>query len=255
MRWLANDARGPVDYRIRSDWTFRCPRNAAERAFYLQVQDPPQVREFDDFVQYVRTAGRLVLLDIGSHFGVFCFAAVHYGAAGSRALAVDPSGEAREMVERIAALNGWNSTVTFLQAAAGAQDGTLEMVETGLTGAGYLVLPKDHPQADRRRLPMHTVETLVRQLGEPPTVVKVDVEGFELDVLHGGPVTFGQRRTPLFLEIHNAMMRERGLDPAEVVRHLRSLGYNSFQIGGRELPDAELSRPDVVRVFARASGA
>src|SRR5690606_3717978 len=63
VRWVVNEWRGPIDFRIRDDWTFRCPRNAAERAFHLQLQDPPQVREFDDFVAEMKSAGRVVLLD------------------------------------------------------------------------------------------------------------------------------------------------------------------------------------------------
>lgn len=251
MRWLSNDLRGPVNLALRRDWTFRCPRNAAERAFHLQVQDPPQVREFDDFVEYAKSAGRIVLLDIGCHFGVFCFAALHYGGAGSRALGVDPSSEAQGMVDRIAKLNGWSDRVAFRQAAAGAEDGFLEMVETGLTGAGYVVLPQDHPQADRRRLPMLTVDRLAEAMGEPPTLVKVDVESFELDVLRGGRRTFAERGTPLFLEIHNRMMRERNVDPALVIRQLREDGYRSFRIAGRELGDEELLGGDIVRVLVR----
>jgi FkbM family methyltransferase len=251
MRWLSNDLRGPVNLALRSDWTFRCPRNAAERAFHLQSQDPPQVREFDDFVAHVTSAGRVVLLDIGCHFGVFCFAALHYGAAGSRALGVDPSSEAQVMVDRIARLNGWSDRVAFRQAAAGAEEGFLEMVETGLTGAGYVVLPKDHPQADRRRLPMLTVDRLAEEMGEPPTLVKVDVESFELDVLRGGQRTFAERGTPLFLEIHNRMMRERGVDPESVIRQLRDFGYESFRIAGRELSVPELLGSDIVRVLVQ----
>lgn len=251
LRWLSNDLRGPVAFKIRPDWTFRCPRNAAERAFHLQLQDPPQVREFDDFVAFARTAGRIVLLDIGSHFGIFCFAAIHYGANGSKALAVDPSSEAHFMVERIAQINGWQDRVTFVQAAAGAVDGEIEMVETGCTGAGYVVLPGDHPQADRRKMPMLTVDTLAERMGEPPTLVKIDVESFELDVLKGGQRTFGERGTPLFLEIHNRMMRDRGVDPRGLIEQLTEMGYRSFQIGGKELTPDQLMDEDIVRILAR----
>lgn len=157
------------------------------------------------------------------------------------------------MVDRIASLNGWSERVGFRQAAAGAEDGYLEMVETGLTGAGYVVLPKDHPQADRRKLPMLTVDHLASEMGEPPTLVKVDVESFELDVLRGGRRTFAERGTPLFLEIHNAMMRDRGVDPRSVIQQLRDYGYQSFQIAGRELSDDALLGSGIVRVLVRRS--
>jgi FkbM family methyltransferase len=251
FRWLANDLRGPIAFALRPDWTFRCPRNAAERAFHLQQQDPPQVQEFDDFVAYVRSTGRIVLLDIGCHFGVFCFAAIHYGSDGSKALGVDPSSEAHVMVERISLLNGWEERIQFVHAAAGAANGEIEMVETGLTGAGYVVRPRDHPQADRRRLPLLTVDTLAERLGEPPNLVKIDVESFEGEVLQGGQRTFAERGTPLFLEIHSRMMRERGVDPQAVLDQLRAWDYRSFQIGGREIEPAEMLGDEIVRVLVR----
>jgi FkbM family methyltransferase len=253
LRWVVNDLRRPIEFKVRDDWTLRCPRNAAERAFHLQVRDLPQVREFDEFIDYVRGAGRVVLLDVGCHFGIFCFAAVRYGAAGSRAMAVDPSRQACEMVERITRLNGWTERVSLLQAAAGPSDAAIELVETGCTGAGYLVPPGDHPHRDRRLLPSLTIDTLAQRLGEPPTVVKIDVEGFEYDVLQGGRHTFGERGVPIFLEIHNRMLRERGFEPRALLEHLRASGYRSFLSEGREMTPEELVQGEIVRAFVRRS--
>lgn len=255
VRWLLNTCRAPVSHPIRPDWSLRCPRNAIERAFHLQAQDPPQVREFDDFIRHIRGAGRVTLLDVGCHFGIFCFAAIRYGAAGSRALGVDPSSEARAMVEEIARLNDWTERVAFHQAAVGAHDGEIELVETGLTGAGYMVRPHQHPRSDRRLLPLRTVDGLAAAMDEPPTLVKIDVEGFEADVLAGGPRTFGERGTPIFLELHNTMIRERGADPRDVLDHLSTCGYRSFRIGNESRPADTLLEPPISRFLALCSRA
>ncbi|MBX3745797.1 MAG: FkbM family methyltransferase [Verrucomicrobiae bacterium] len=249
-RWILNAWRPPIAHPVRTDWTLRCPRNAVERAFHLQSQDPPQIREFDDFVRHLRAAGRVNLLDVGCHFGIFCGATLHYGAPGSRVLGVDPSSEARAMVARIARLNGWTDRLTFLQAAVGARDGQIELVETGLTGAGYMVLPRNHPRADRLTLPLRTVDSLAQSLEDPPTLVKIDVEGLESDVLAGGPLTFGERRTPLFLELHNAMIRERGADPAAVLDRLSAFGYRTFLIGDQPCSPPSLLEPPIARFLA-----
>lgn len=253
LAWIGNEIRGPIPYPVRLDWTLRCPRNAAESAFHLQRDDPPQVREFDDFLELIRRLPRVILLDIGSHFGLFSFAAVHYGAAGSRALAVDPSAEARRMVRRVAELNGWTDRVTFIQAAVGARIGVLEMVETGFTAAGYVVLPGDHPASDRVRIPLTTVDRLVADMPEPPTVIKVDVESYELEVLEGGQTTFSQSAIPLCLELHNQMLRERGADPSQVLEKLRAFGYLRYWQSGHEAPPSELLQPDIARFIASKS--
>lgn len=251
LRWLRNEWQPPVEFRVQSDWTLRCPRNAAERAFAPQFDDPPQVEEFALFLGHVRTTGRVVLLDVGSHFGLFSYAAIRYGSPGSTALAVDPSMEAESMVNRIVRLQGWQDRIQFLRAAAGSKDDSIELVDTGVTGAGYMVLPRDHPARDRQSLAMLSLDSLARRMGEPPNLVKIDVEGFELEVLRGGSVTLGQRRPPLFLEIHNQIIRQCGGDPEAVVAELIQLGYDSFQVGPHPVAPATLTRSEIVRVLAR----
>lgn len=98
---------------------------------------------------------------------------------------------------------------------------------------------------------MLTIDTLVERMGEHPTHIKIDVESFEAEVIEGAARAIGERGTPLFLELHNRMMRERGRDPMELVERLRKAGYSSFRIGGRELAPAELVSDEIVRVLAR----
>ena len=62
----------------------------------------------------------------------------------------------------------------------------------------------------------------------PPNVLKIDVEGFELDVLQGMPK---QLASPLlkhiFIEVHFTLLEERGLDgvPSQIERLLRAAGF------------------------------
>jgi FkbM family methyltransferase len=234
---------------VRKGWTLRCPRNAAERAYHLQIFDPAQAREFDQFIEFVRTQGRVVLLDIGCHFGIFSFAAIRYGAPGSSALAADPSGEAERMVRRVSRMNRCEDRVQFVRAAAGASEGTIEMVETGCLGAGYVVQPRGHPPSDRRRIRLTTVDALSRELKEPPTVFKIDVEGAEFDVLEGGRHVLGELHTPLFLEIHARMLRERGVNPSIVTRRLVDYGYRIL-VDGQDWGRGADINEDLVRVMA-----
>lgn len=250
LHWWLNERRAPIALPIRPDWTLQCPRNALDGAFRLQLYDPPQVRELDEFIALVRRHPGVRLLDIGSHFGVFSFAALQYGGPKAQAFAVDPSATAQMMLGRIADLNASDDRLRFLRAAAGAAPGELEMVDTGVGGAGYMVLPGDQPQADRTRIPQVTIDQLAPQLPPRPDIIKIDVESYELEVLRGGRATLAGARVILCLELHNQMMRARGVNPQAVLDLLREYGYAHFTCDGAIVSPAEMIQPEIIRVIA-----
>ena len=61
-----------------------------------------------------------------------------------------------------------------------------------------------------------------------PDFVKVDVEGFELDVLEGARKTLTMYHPALFIELHGRTMTEKRKNSAGVVNLLGTLGYKSF---------------------------
>ena len=250
IAWRLNEVRRPVTLTLRPGWTVKCPRNAAHAGYNAVLSDPPQVVECDDFIQLLRAQARVLLLDIGCHFGVFSLAAIHYGGASGRVVAIDPSSDAEHMFTRLMALNGCENQVKFHRAAVGAEPGELDMVEAGIIADGYLVLPKDHPPSDITRVQVTTIDKLVADTGERPTVIKIDVESYELQVLQGGRHTLSTGPIPLCLELHNRMMRERGVEPGLVLSELDRHGYSEFVSAGRRLTKSDLLRADLIRCVA-----
>ena len=247
--WL--DQRREMVHEPRTGWSLRCPQVAVDMAFYLQRDDPPQVEEFDDFLGLIRPLRDPLLLDIGCHFGLFSFAVAHYCGAGTRAVAVDPSGLACRMVERIRDRNGWQKQIEVVQAAAGAEVGSLEMIDCGPASSGYFNLPGDQPVQDRIVVPMVTIDQLRQKAGRVPTVVKIDVESFEGEVLAGGRETLQNHDVVVCLEVHHQMIRGRGGDPALPVKRLREFGYRKFERGGKSITPEELVPEEISRFIAR----
>lgn len=62
----------------------------------------------------------------------------------------------------------------------------------------------------------------------PPEFIKVDVEGWELEVLKGGTRTLQSARPDLFLEMHGDTMNEKRRKVAELVSFLTEQGYTSI---------------------------
>jgi len=55
--------------------------------------------------------------------------------------------------------------------------------------------------------------------------VKIDVEGFEFEIIAASRGFFAEHKPALFLELHAALLRNRGLDPKAVLDTLKECGY------------------------------
>src|SRR5262249_31448760 len=127
------------------------------------------------------------------------------------------------------------------------------MVAVGVLADGYFSAPSSHHgSAELTRLPAVTLDQLVRDHAVRPSHVKIDVEGFEMDVLRGGQELLSADPQPLvFLELHNHIIRERGEDPAVVLGLLTARGYGLHDSFGRPASQASLLAFPVVRLVAR----
>jgi len=93
---------------------------------------------------------------------------------------------------------------------------------------------------------------------ETPTLVKIDVEGFELEALRGAAHVLEHIRPVVFLELHLNFLEERRISPMSVLDELTSRGYRLFRLSGRPLSSLRaarswasilhlIARPDAVR--------
>jgi FkbM family methyltransferase len=90
-------------------------------------------------------------------------------------------------------------------------------------------IPADETEP-RFQIECVSVDSLVTHLALVD-VVKIDVDGAELDVLHG--MTQGlaaARYRALVLELHPSLLRERGISPDDCLRPLLDCGYRGWMI-------------------------
>jgi FkbM family methyltransferase len=237
---------------LRDGWRFRSHPAALPFAYHAQIDDPEQRSEFDGFVS--RCTPGMRLFDLGSHFGLFSLAALHYGGAKAEAVAVDPSPLAIRMVAFQAEANGVAARLRTKWAAAGDAPGTMALVAAGIESAGYFVPPTgDHPSAEQTTVPMVSVDSLAEEFG-PPTHLKIDVEGAEGGVLDGAAATLRGFNPPVvFLELHNDILKSRNEDPLDVLGRLNDAGYRLLDVSDRLVDPVTIRRPPVVRLVGEPS--
>lgn len=240
------------DYLIemRPGWHLRCHPTAYDFAYHLQNSDPDQIIEFDGFISVCEP--KMVLLDVGAHFGLFSLAAIYFGGPKAKAIAVDPSPTATRMLEIQLRLNGLTDRVTVVQGSISDSNGWQELVTTGVNGAGFFLPPDGHTGREITRSKTMTLDSLTNELKIAPTHVKIDVEGGEAAVLRGGQNLLSKNNAPiLLLELHNEIIRNHQGDPTEALTLLKEAKYTCFSPDMLPVSDDYILSKPLVRVIAR----
>ena len=127
--------------------------------------------------------------DVGAHIGVYTIAAALRGA---RVVSYEPNPTVASLLRRNVALNGVGDRVEVREVAVGAKPG-----EARLAVGGTLALAS--------RLGGEGILVKVLVLTEPVDVMKIDVEGHEIDALEGAHDLLTDKvRRPraIFVELH-----------------------------------------------------
>ncbi|HET6762107.1 MAG TPA: FkbM family methyltransferase [Longimicrobiaceae bacterium] len=225
---------------------FRAPGVARDDLAYHLVDNADSVDEMHAVVRAARERGGM-LMDVGAARGlisaVFCLA-----ADGARAVAYEPApGQARD-AERLAEMNGVADRIQVRRAAVGASPAAMRGREDAL---GLIDLAPAEG-ADTFDVEMTTLDAETARLGVP-TVVKIDVEGYELEVLRGATSLLREHRPLLLLELHLDILERRGVRIADVTALLDDAGYRLETSAGKRLSTRAVhgSPNAVLRIVAR----
>jgi FkbM family methyltransferase len=179
--------------------------------------------ELEFFVERVRAGD--VIYDVGAFRGV-------YGAAAKAALGdsvtvhlFEPIQLNARRIEAISQLNRFRrfeiveKAVGLDQILAGKFDPKDGMLREG--GASDKLSPMNVPSI--------SLDSYVDQSGEAPSLIKLDVEGFEYELLEGAQNTLQQNKPRLWLELHPDFLKAKGRSWQDPINILRSFGYQTIR--------------------------
>jgi FkbM family methyltransferase len=148
--------------------------------------------------------------------------------------AFDPTPRSREWVSEQRDLP---EAFHFHPVGIGGTDGKAKFFPPVQQGhVSYSNAPSEQQGGDPIEAEICTLQTLQRRLGHPQIdVLKMDVEGFEYDVIR----SLGNEDTRpghILVEFHHGMYRATARDTIDAVAHLQALGYRIFFVSdtGRE---------------------
>jgi FkbM family methyltransferase len=166
----------------------------------------------------------MTVLDVGANVGAYTLMfATKVGDKG-RVFAFEPAPDACEGLRTHVTLNGFDERVTIVPAAVAASVGNASFAIHPSGGASSLALGSvDTPT--RISVATETIDNVCKAHGLLPGVIKIDVEGAELDVLKGARNTLGLPGLHAFVEFHPAAWRDAGVSRADVEQELRQQGF------------------------------
>lgn len=220
-------------------------RSATERgAFYLRSYDQQTIELLSGLVD----PGTSVL-DIGANIGFFTVPLGIFvqGQAGSgRIYAFEPVPSNRERLQENVNLNKLGGSVQVVSSALSSQAGTVEITlredfqNGSRTGNAAIVINSEDAQFETTAITTVRLDDYAAsEISGPISVMKIDTEGHEDEVIAGGRETIARNRPAILMEVAPSYYERKGVDLYERVRALLPSDYRFLAI--------ELGRQSVLR--------
>ena len=173
------------------------------------------------------------VLDVGANVGAYSVLFGQWARPGGRVFAFEPAPDAFEGLARHVELNGLAATVRPVRAAVSERTGEAALLADGMAGTNRLSRSAVRPSM----VETVSIDDFCAREGITPDVIKIDVEGAELDVLRGARETIRRSGSALmlFVEMHPTLWRETGLAKEDVLAELRRQNLRAVPL--RDVPD------------------
>jgi len=173
----------------------------------------------------------MVGIDIGANLGYYVLLEKRLVGNEGRIVAIEPVPRNLELLRQNIALNGL-SGVTVVGGAVGERDGVGTMF-ISRSSNWHSLFPSCLCDGGAIEVPMCTLDSLVHRLQMPRVdFVRMDVEGYEANILSGMKETLRKFRPRLLMEVHGNLLGHQ--ETALLLKELKRLGYETQHLVERE---------------------
>lgn len=231
------------------------PEFSLDYLFPLESADLVKIGNYEGFEERERALVSAalgesgVLVDIGANVGVFSMSAAR-ARPRAKVYAIEPVKDNFQLCRANLERNQLETSVKLWQLALGDKETEVE-IPTGVGTWQFVTSATDKAHSagmSLEKVKQVTLDSFVNQnIAESISMIKCDVEGYELFVLRGGLHTLRQHKPCLLLEISRPFCERFSYKPEEIFSLLEPLGYSFMQIleRGRGVRFGDLSDGDV----------
>ena len=158
-------------------------------------------------------------VDIGANIG--SYSVLSAGVVGCSTLAVEPVPSTFQLLRQNVVLNRLDERVTLHNVGLGSETGTLKFTES-LDTVNHVATDPHKPGIE---VPIKRLDDLVQEI---PIAVKIDVEGFEWEVLVGSKKVLNAPGLKVIIIELNGSGRRYGYADEDIHALLTDLGFQPF---------------------------
>lgn len=152
------------------------------------------------------------MIDVGANMGNLTIAAAALVGPSGRVLAFEPSPRFAEIIQKNLEANAFTDRATVHCVALGAQAGTVHLDESAADDT------TNHISENGTAVEEAPLDSFTADLSHID-VLKIDVEGYELEVLRGGHDTLRKTKT-IYIELNTKALVRAGVDQQQLYQLL-----------------------------------
>jgi len=184
-----------------------------------------------------------IAFDIGANFGYFTAVMAQSVGPTGHVWAFEPIPATLDRLRLCRQLNGFGQ-LTALPFAVGGEDGIADVVfDPRFAGNASIHRDVTGTETESHTVPMRRLDTLVADgVVSPPDLMKIDVEGHELEVIRGARQTIAAAQPMIIFEFNQELAERAGWGLEDLDRVLSACGdYRYFEIRDETLEPIQLA--------------
>lgn len=187
-----------------------------------------------------------VILDMGGNIGQTAMMMAKAAGEQSKIYSFEPFPNTYGMFVSNLKLNPeLQKRVVITQCALGNAPSMLQMYKDCESNSGsYRIFTSKAVGKEMIQVPVSTIDIFVKENNLLKIdLIKIDVEGFEMNVLKGAATTLQALKPDLFIELNDGSLKEQGSSAVEMLSFLKKIGYIIFKDG----ETTEIQNKDVLK--------
>jgi FkbM family methyltransferase len=169
-----------------------------------------------------------LIIDVGAHIGFFTKESLKFFPL-TKVIAIEPPGKNSVSFQVLHSERIAEGLIEFQNAAAWSFNGVIPFhFESSNTANNHF------DSNSTTKVPCITLDSVTNPKTPSVLILKIDVQGFEFEVLEGAVETLKRHKVALLIELDETALQARGRSSVELVNKLRGLGYypKDFRNGG-----------------------
>lgn len=209
----------------RAKFVLPCLWRTPAKLFYVfRRHYEPEVQALEELLQ-----GGDWVIDVGANFGLYTVLAGRKVEPEGRVLAFEPFPDSFQMLRRNSEGNALQDVAQLWPCALGERTGTATLsvhADPGRNTLGSL----GSEGGSEIQISVRPFDEIAEELAMSRIdFIKMDVEGFELQVLRGARRSIEKFKPSVLFELNPMVCRQSGYDPADIVKFFQDAGYVLFE--------------------------